>query len=179
MEQRKSMLDLVRRTCGGANAMPDFEATYEPDEVQVRAWERHEAEDFGGKTRFLNLPPGEVKRRLEVATDPDEVEALKVAERTWANNRGYAGFGTEAGTVDRGDARVAIRAGSMRELAKASAASRASAIVSGGCLRAGGVPTFRELTNPGELGRLGDMIDWGSLAGLENVPEPVSDDDWF
>ncbi len=176
IEQRKSMLELVRRSCEGADKLSDFEGTYEPEPEQVKAWQEAEASDFGGMTRFLNLAPQEVRRRLAVATDPEEVKALKVAESMWAKNGGFGSGLTVAGTVDRGEPRQAIRAKSMREL---TGGPRVAYVTVSGSLRAGGVPSEDTIREPGSIGRLADMIDWDALLSMGPAPEPVSDSDWF
>ena len=109
------MLDLVRRTCPGAEKL-DVEGIFEPDPEQVEAW-KFEIPDVGDSFRFFNLPPQEVRRRLEKATDPEEIKALKLAEAKWQRNGGYGGGEMTAGTVERGEPRKAVTGKSLREVA--------------------------------------------------------------
>jgi len=167
------MLDLVRRTCDDAQGMPDFEGVYEPDPEEVRKWQEREAETYGGELRYVNLGPQEVRRRLEAESDPGELTALRTAEEYWQRAGGYASGGMEAGSVDKGEEREAIMAGSMRELA--TAVSPVSHVQVMGSLGAGGIPTHSEPTTPDNYVDRG-IIDWDFL--LASGPAPESDD-WF
>jgi len=170
--QRSSMLDLVRRTCDDARGMADFEGVYEPDPEQVAEWQEREAEEYGGELRFVNLGPMEVKRRLESGADPEDMEALEYAEAYWRKAGGYAGQ-MEAGCVDRGEAREAIIARSMSELA--ASVNPVAAVTVMGNLRPGGIPELGEPLEPGEY-RDSGIIDWGHLLSQGPLPET---EDWF
>ena len=172
MNQRSSMLDLVRRTCEGAADMPDYEGVYEPDPEQVKEWQEQEAEEYGGELRFVNLGPMEVRRRLEACTDPGDRSALEIAEQYWMRAGGYAS-GMEAGSVFRGEGREAVRASSMSELAKN--VSPVSHVVVMGGLRAGGIPEKGEPVEPGSYRDTG-IIDRGHLLSQGPLPE---NEDWF
>lgn len=168
------MLDLVRRTCDGAHDMPDFEGVYEPDPVQVAAWQEHEAEQYNGELRLVNIGPQEVRDRLQRETDPAEKEALKAAEQYWQNAGGYAveGF-TEAGSVYRGEEREAVLASSMRELA--SAVEPTSSVAVMGTLASGGVSSESAPVDAGDYVDRG-IVDWDMLLSMGPLPETES---WF
>jgi hypothetical protein len=172
MSHHSSMLDLVRRTCDGAEDMDDFEGVYEPNPEQVREWQGRESESYNGEMRYVNLGPKKVRDRLEVETDPLEREALKIAESYWQKAGGYASGGIEAGSVFRGEQREAIHAGSMQELA-----SNVSPVehVYVGDLGAGGIPTLGQPIEPSDYQDRG-IIDWDYLLGMGSLPDS---DDWF
>lgn len=172
ISQRSSMLDLVRRTCDDARGMADFEGVYEPDPEQVESWQNQEAETYGGEFRFVNLGPAEVKRRVESAENPEDMEALRIAESFWQKAGGYSGQ-MEAGYVDRGDAREAIRAGSMSELA--ASVKPAAVVTAMGSLEVGGIPTQSGPIEPGDY-RDSGIIDWSYLMNQGPLEET---DDWF
>jgi hypothetical protein len=169
--QRSSMLGLVRRTCDDAEDMDDFEGVYEPDPEQVKDWQGQERPSYNGEMKYVNLGPSKVRDRLEVETDPVEKELLRLAESYWQKAGGYSA-GMEAGSVFRGDERVAIHARSMGELANS---VNSASHVYVGDLGVGGIPKFGEPQEPSDYVDKG-IIDWSELLAMGPLPQT---DDWF
>lgn len=176
IQQRSSMLDLVRRTCDGGEDMEEFEGVYEHDPEHVAAWAEHKPPEYNGEYRYVNAGPHKVRQMLEAETDPKERVALELAQRYWGANGGYAGGGTEAALhpMDHGVARPDIRVGSMAELVAAVAPVAAFPTVMGS-LRAGGIPSESPPTTPGDYVDRG-IIDWDHLLAMG---PPDETEDWF
>ena len=176
MNQRSSMLELVRKSCDDAQEMPDFEGVFEPDPEEVTAWQNQNPEKYNGEYRYVNLGPVKVKKMLDAGCDQKERDALLVAEGFWRKAGGYAGASMEAVTVDRGDPREAIHASSMQELGRAVKPVAYVTIVS--TLRGGGIPSESPSLTPETYIDRG-IIDWNMLQGFNHVPESDDDDSWF
>lgn len=178
MKQRSSMQDLVKRTCENVQDV-DYEGVYYPDEEQVKAieeWEPESEESVRERYNYVNLGPQRVKEMLATETDPVEIARLRNAHDFWSRHGGYAPNPDDLGWVDRGDAREAVHASDMTEVANSG--NRVDYVSVRGSLGSGGIPTMGDPID-GDNYRDRGIIDWDMLVGVSAGPEPENDEDWF
>lgn len=171
MNQRSSMLGLVRRTCDDAQDMPEFEGVYENDPEQVKAWDEFTAE-YDGKWKYVNMGPTKLRKLIEAGEELEPIP-LQAAMKYWGMPAVYGEGPMVAGYVDRGDEREANYISNMQDIEVNPVEH-----IYVGDLGAGGIPKRGKPLEPDDYKDLG-IIDWGELSFVDSCPEPLNDDDWF
>ena len=157
-----SMLDLVRRTCDGAQGMDEFEGEFVPD-----ADEQEIA--YHGEFRHVSKLPGTIDKMLMLEDDPVEREALLLAREYWDRRKQGS---HRAGEPCRGEHREITVAQSMGQMAEG---KRASHVAVQGLLRGGGIPSQSNPSEPTEYID-GGIIDWDHLLSMGPLQKT---EDWF
>ena len=86
-EESDQVLGLARKTTGGDDRV--FTGEFHPDKEQVAAWQSGPDQSYSGEYRYANKSPTELRRMIEVETDPVEKERMIWTMEQW-QKRGRA-----------------------------------------------------------------------------------------